>query len=350
MKGTAFTGLTEFSDIIFIRDYSETSYTKGLTGLTSTSITTAYYVRPGSSAQAITLSALTTVSDAYTSGGFIEIDATNMPGFYRIDWPIAIFSEGVRAAFAVLSGATNMEPVRCQWDLKVFEQSDSSSDSRLVNVSEATSPSEIQTYMDANSQIATDTSSIVTVTDKLDTALEDDGASGYQLTETALENAPTGTGSSDITSINGTALTEATTGNLANAFSYFYDVDTPSKTIEDVGGSVSGTVDANIVSVQDTNVTTVDDFKASSVEVSDKTGFSLSGTKTTLDDLRDFDPDTDIMENEKTFAQLWRRGLAWLCGNTTNSGATAYGMDGTTTRGTVSISDSNRTFTNSSDD
>lgn len=39
---------------------------------------------------------------------------------------------------------------------------------------------------------ATDVSSIKAVTDKLDTALEADGAAGYQFTTLALENAPTG--------------------------------------------------------------------------------------------------------------------------------------------------------------
>ncbi|MDC7221523.1 MAG: hypothetical protein PQJ59_16435 [Spirochaetales bacterium] len=220
MKGDVFSGLTEFSDIIFIRDTSVTTSVTGLTGLTydSTGLV-GYYVRPGESATAITL-ATQTVTGAYSSGGFVEIDATNMPGFYRIDWPVAIFATGVRSAFAVLSGATNMEAVRCQWDITSFEKSDETSDDRLVNIDEASAPSEIREEMDSNSTqlaaIVEDTGTtlpttlseidavvdtIQTTTDKLDDTLVLNGeGTEYQFTEDALENGPSGgTGEADWT-------------------------------------------------------------------------------------------------------------------------------------------------------
>src|SRR5665213_2295825 len=54
----------------------------------STSLT-AYYSFTGANATAtaITLATLATPTTAYSSGGFIKIDDTTMPGLYRLDLP-----------------------------------------------------------------------------------------------------------------------------------------------------------------------------------------------------------------------------------------------------------------------
>lgn len=54
---------------------------------------TAYYTRQGGTPQAITL-ATQTVGGAWTSGGFVELDATHQPGVYRVDLPDAMFVSG----------------------------------------------------------------------------------------------------------------------------------------------------------------------------------------------------------------------------------------------------------------
>lgn len=94
---------------VFIRDSSST-VGAGLTGLVfnSGSLVASYH-RPGAARTAITL-ATQTVTGAYSSGGFVEIDATNMPGFYRLDVPDAAFATGVDRVTLLLRGATNMEP------------------------------------------------------------------------------------------------------------------------------------------------------------------------------------------------------------------------------------------------
>ena len=86
-----------------------------LTGLTyQSSGLSAYYVRPGGSPTAITL-ADQTASGAFTSGGFVAVDNTNMPGLYRIDIPNAAFNSGVSKVNVYLRGAGNMNPIRIEY-------------------------------------------------------------------------------------------------------------------------------------------------------------------------------------------------------------------------------------------
>src|SRR6185369_10146454 len=109
-------GTTSLTVYVFIRDSSVTTGA-GLTGLAfNTSNLVASYVRPLGSRTAITL-ATQTVTGAYSSGGFVEVDSTNMPGVYRLDVPDAVIATGVRSAAVMLKGATNMEPVVLELDL-----------------------------------------------------------------------------------------------------------------------------------------------------------------------------------------------------------------------------------------
>lgn len=81
----------------------------GKTGLVyNTSGLQCYYVRPGSAATSVTLSTQT-VTGAYSSGGFVEIDATNMPGIYRFDPPDAAIAAGVRGVRFIFKGTDILE-------------------------------------------------------------------------------------------------------------------------------------------------------------------------------------------------------------------------------------------------
>jgi hypothetical protein len=55
----------------------------------------AYYARSKSAAVAITTVTLAAITTAWASGGFKEVDATNMPGVYRLDVPNAALLGGV---------------------------------------------------------------------------------------------------------------------------------------------------------------------------------------------------------------------------------------------------------------
>ena len=86
-----------------------------LTGLTyNSSGLTAYYIRPGGAPSVITLSSQT-ASGSYSSGGFVPVDNTNMPGLYRIDIPNAVFNPGVSKATVYVRGAANMNPLRIEY-------------------------------------------------------------------------------------------------------------------------------------------------------------------------------------------------------------------------------------------
>jgi hypothetical protein len=78
----------------------------GATGLTaSTSGLSAYYNRTRTASVNIPLVART-IAQAWTSGGFAEVDATNMPGVYRLDLPDAALAAGADDVTIVVRGAS----------------------------------------------------------------------------------------------------------------------------------------------------------------------------------------------------------------------------------------------------
>jgi len=103
-------GSTSQTVRLFIQDTSKTDGS-GLTGLVhNTSGLTAYYSKGATgTATAITL-ATQTAGGAWTSGGFVAVDGTNMPGVYRLDIPNAALDSEVET-IVMLRGAANMAPV-----------------------------------------------------------------------------------------------------------------------------------------------------------------------------------------------------------------------------------------------
>lgn len=127
MKLSILAGATSQSVNLFVRDSSSTTGA-GLTGLAyNTSGLTCYYTFAGANATAtaVTLATLAAVNSAYSSGGFKEIDSTNMPGWYRFDIPNAALatSKGRSVAFH-LKGATNMAPLPFEVELTGWDNQD----------------------------------------------------------------------------------------------------------------------------------------------------------------------------------------------------------------------------------
>jgi len=124
MKLQILKGSTSVTLYLFIQNNSVTTGA-GLTGLAfNTASLTAYYVRPLGSATSITL-ATQTVGGAWSSGGFVEVDATNMPGFYRFDIPDACLATGVNSVALLFKGATNMAPLPIEIELVAYNPQDS---------------------------------------------------------------------------------------------------------------------------------------------------------------------------------------------------------------------------------
>lgn len=98
---------TNVSIIIFIKD-STSATGSGLTGLLYNTLNlVCYYVRPGGNATQLPL-ITQTVGGAHSDGGFVEIDATNMPGVYRLDLADAVLATGSNSVMLSLKGAANM--------------------------------------------------------------------------------------------------------------------------------------------------------------------------------------------------------------------------------------------------
>lgn len=101
---------------IFVQDSSSTKGA-GLTGLTSASGgLTCYYHRNTANADvSVPLSSATL--GTFTSGGFIVVDGTNMPGVYQIGIPNLALVAGADSVVLYLFGATNMAPVILEIEL-----------------------------------------------------------------------------------------------------------------------------------------------------------------------------------------------------------------------------------------
>lgn len=118
----------------------------GKTGLAyNTSALVASYCRPGAARTAITLVTQTTTG-AYSSGGFVEIDATNLPGWYRLDIPNAALATGVEE---VTIGMTLSGNAICQENIDLVDPVISSGWATPTDVSN------LQTHGDSNWATAT---------------------------------------------------------------------------------------------------------------------------------------------------------------------------------------------------
>jgi len=95
------------------------------TGLAyNTSSLTAYYTRNGGSPTAITLATLAAANSAWSSGGFKELDATNKPGWYRLDLPDAAVATGADSVGLCIRGATGMVQVDIEIQLEAIDAQD----------------------------------------------------------------------------------------------------------------------------------------------------------------------------------------------------------------------------------
>lgn len=94
---------------VFVQDTSSATG-DGLTGLAyNTASLSGYYYREGAaSAASITLATMTL--GTWTSGGFVVVDGTNMPGVYQLALPNAAIAAGAKSVVVMLKGAANMAP------------------------------------------------------------------------------------------------------------------------------------------------------------------------------------------------------------------------------------------------
>lgn len=126
MKALIKVGTTSKRLVIFVPDSSST-VGAGLTGLTNASSGLAWYYwrEDTGNAGGTSVSPVSATRGTFTSGGFKEIDATNLPGFYEIGVPDAVLASGATWAVMMLRGVTNMAPVKVEIQLVAFDPTDS---------------------------------------------------------------------------------------------------------------------------------------------------------------------------------------------------------------------------------
>lgn len=103
---------------VFVQNSSSTTGA-GLTGLVfnSAGLTWYYWREDEGNVGATSVTLATATRGTYTSGGFIEKDATNMPGCYEIGVPNAALATGAGWVTMMLKGATNMAPLPIEIEL-----------------------------------------------------------------------------------------------------------------------------------------------------------------------------------------------------------------------------------------
>lgn len=318
---------------LFIQD-SSVATGAGLTGIAFNSATlTWYYIREGaSSATQVTLATMTV--GTWATGGFKEIDSTNMPGWYEIGIPDACLATGANSVAMHLKGVTNMAPVPVEIELTAFDlqtatqpvnttqwnginvsspatagipdinvkniNNVSASSVTTINANQGTTQPVNFTGTGASALAKSDTVDIAGAAVSTSSAqigvnavnIGGTAQTGRDIGASVLLSAGTGTGQLDFTSgvvkanlaqILGTALTE-TAGLIAAGFKQFFNISSPTSTMNTITTVTTTTTATTATNL--TNAPTAGDFTAAmktslnaatpAVTVSDKTGFSLS--------------------------------------------------------------------------
>jgi hypothetical protein len=115
-------GVTSKRIAIFVQNSSVTTGA-GLAGLVfnSAGLTWTRWREDAGNTGGTAVTLATATRGTFASGGFIEKDATLMPGFYEIGIPDAVLATGASWAVMVLRGATNMAPVTIEIQLVDFD-------------------------------------------------------------------------------------------------------------------------------------------------------------------------------------------------------------------------------------
>ena len=166
-KRTIVQGSTNVTIDVFIQNSSVTTGA-GLTGLVFNSSGLSCYYREGATASATALTLATqTVGGAHTDGGFVEIDATNMPGHYRLDLSDTIVSGTNPYVTIQLKGATNMAPCNIELELVVIDPFAAVVPANMTQISgDATAADNAESFFDGTGYAGTNNiiPSVTTVT------------------------------------------------------------------------------------------------------------------------------------------------------------------------------------------
>lgn len=122
MKQILKPGTTSKRLVIFVQKTNTTTGV-GLTGLTSASAGLTWYYYRDDQTSATSVSIVGETLGTWTSGGFVEIDSTHLPGFYEIGLPNAAIASTNNPTWVYmqLQGAASMVPVNIELELSAFD-------------------------------------------------------------------------------------------------------------------------------------------------------------------------------------------------------------------------------------
>jgi hypothetical protein len=116
-------GTTSLICEIFVQDATSTTGA-GKTGLLfNTAGLTCFYKRNTANAS-VSVSLVTATLGTFASGGFKEVDATNMPGVYEFDPPNAALAAGADSVTFFFVGASGMAPLPLEIELTAVNNQD----------------------------------------------------------------------------------------------------------------------------------------------------------------------------------------------------------------------------------
>lgn len=113
MKQIITAGSTGVRQVIFVVNTAGT----GVTGITNASSGLTWYWYSNTNGTSSAVSVVGETLGTWTSGGFIQIDATNLPGFYEIGVPNALFASSVQWSVMEIFGVTGMIPVTVEFEV-----------------------------------------------------------------------------------------------------------------------------------------------------------------------------------------------------------------------------------------
>lgn len=245
-----------------VQDASATSPGEPVTGLLFSDIETggsASYVRQGAARTDLTLITLASASAAHSDGGFILVDDTNMPGVYRCDYPDAAFATGVDQVFCsiVIASANNAVAAPIAIDITDVDLRDS-----------------VRGGMTSLPNAAADAAGGLPISDA--GGLDLDGLSTFDPATDTVANV----------TLTATCTTNSDINTTAGAINNVLTVATCTTNTDMVG-----TDNALLASSAPTNFSdlaiTLTTGRVDIATNNDKAGYSISGTKTTLDALQD---------------------------------------------------------------
>lgn len=162
-------GSTSVRRLIFIGDSTSTTGA-GLTGLVYNSSGLAAYYFAGDLSNEVQITLASATLGSYTSGGFVEVDATNMPGWYEVGIPDAALDGGNEVAIQ-FRGATNMVPVNIYIELDTVDYQTTAFGANTVTPLDAAG---IRTAVGlASANLDTQLSTIDTVVDNIEVDTQD---------------------------------------------------------------------------------------------------------------------------------------------------------------------------------